>query len=932
MKIKKTASFFRDLNRKGMRFAVSLLAIASAALMCFTFTACQEPKSEAEQKLPALTGTVSISGIAEVGQTLTADTGLLDGKGIITFQWMRGGNVIGSNVMYVVTAADIGSTITVTVARSGYSGSVTSAPTVTVPPILAGIVSISGTAEVGQTLTANTDSLGGSGTVSYQWKRRTVNGITENIGINSDTYTVQSTDFGSTITVTVTRSGCTGSVTSDPLDHVGLPPLTGTVIITGTAEVGQTLTANIDSLGGSGTISYQWKRGTTHIGTDSSTYVLVHADAGSTITITVTRAANSGSVTSDPLVGIGFPPLTGTVSISGTAEVGQTLTANTNSLGGSGTISYQWKRGTTHIGTNSSTYVLVHTDAGSTITITVTRAANSGSITSESHGPVTATYIVTFSKNHNDTSGWTGISPDTMTVTTPATTVDSLPAQPARTGYTFNGWNTQVNGLGTAFTETTAITGNITVYAKWLANAYIVTFDKNNADPGSTEANPLTKTVIFPATAGTLPVPPKRTNYAFTGWNTQANGSGTVFTETTPVTANITVYAQWIDNTKIPGTNLAAKLDWLQTNTQSDTEYFLLVTANEKLTPRTLLYNGKTNVTINLTGVETTKQITLSSYGSLFTIGSGVTLILNNNITLNVDINDKTTNYSSLVRVNSGGALVMNNGSAIWGNFYSSSSSYTDSDSNSSSYGGGVYNDGTFTMNGGIITSNTSSHSGSSSNIYPYFSFGGGVYNRGTFTMNGGEIYLNAASFPNASTNLQEVYGGGVYTSGTFTMNGGTIRDNYATTSGSSRTPRSYGGGVYVGAGIFTMNGGTISGNVSRSSTSFSGSYPYSFGGGVYVGRFGTFTMNNGTISGNTSGLYGGGVCVNNSGTFTKTGGTVYGYTAGNNNSNVVKSDSSILKDRGHAAYVDSSKHRETTAGPSVNMDSNVEGAAGGWE
>jgi len=74
--------------------------------------------------------------------------------------------------------------------------------------------------------------------------------------------------------------------------------------------------------------------------------------------------------------------LTGSVSISGTTYQGQTLTANTSSLGGTGTISYQWKRGTTDIGTNNNTYVLQAADVGSRITVTTTRTGSSGYITS----------------------------------------------------------------------------------------------------------------------------------------------------------------------------------------------------------------------------------------------------------------------------------------------------------------------------------------------------------------------------------------------------------------------------------------------------------------------------------------------------------------------------------------------------------------------
>ena len=341
--------------------------------------------------LPPLIGAVFIIGTAQVGQTLTANTAALGGSGDITFQWRRGNTDVGTNSStYVMQAEDVGSTITVVVTRAGYSGSVTGGPTATVifPP-LTGTVIITGTAQVGQTLTANTDDLGGSGDITFQWRR----GNTD-VGTNSSTYVVQAADVGSTITVVVTRTGHSGSVTGGPTAIVIFPPLTGTVTITGTAQVGQALTANTAALGGSGDLSFQWMRGDTPIESASgSTYVVQAADVGSMITVVVSRTGYSGSVESNavgPVIAAPLPPLTGTVIITGTAQVGQTLTANTDDLGGSGTISYQWLSGTTNVGTNSSTYIVQTADVGLTITVIVTRAGHSGSVTSAAIGPVTA--------------------------------------------------------------------------------------------------------------------------------------------------------------------------------------------------------------------------------------------------------------------------------------------------------------------------------------------------------------------------------------------------------------------------------------------------------------------------------------------------------------------------------------------------------------
>jgi hypothetical protein len=89
-----------------------------------------------------------------------------------------------------------------------------------------------------------------------------------------------------------------------------------------------------------------------------------------------------------------------------------------------------------------------------------------------------------------------------------------------------------------------------------------------------------------------------------------------------------------------------------------------------------------------------------------------------------------------------------------------------------------------------------------------------------------------------------------------------------------------------------------------------------------------TFNISNVEIFINTSG---GGVYVR--GIFTKSGGGIITVYANDSvNGNVVKSSDVVPRNWGHAVYDDSSyaKHRETTAGPGVNLDSRVSGATGG--
>ena len=198
-----------------------------------------------------------------------------------------------------------------------------------------------------------------------------------------------------TIMLVFSLIGCSENNGTNGDDNNTPTPLTGTVTITGTAKVGETLTANISGLtAGTGNVSYQWKRAAennqTSIGTNSGTYQVVEADIDHTITVIVTRTGNTGSVTSDAtdtVIPADPPELTGTITISGKAMAGQTLTVNTWGLDyGTGALTYQWKRVDNDeeidIGEDSDKYQIVEADINHTIIVTVTREGYTGSVTS----------------------------------------------------------------------------------------------------------------------------------------------------------------------------------------------------------------------------------------------------------------------------------------------------------------------------------------------------------------------------------------------------------------------------------------------------------------------------------------------------------------------------------------------------------------------
>jgi len=233
--------------------------------------------------------------------------------------------------------------------------------------------------------------------------------------------------------------------------------------------------------------------------------------------------------------------------------------------------------------------------------------------------------------------------------------------------------------------------------------------------------------------------------------------------------------------------NLAQKLQWLQTNAVSDQVYNIIIKSSENINNINLSFSNRNNIIIHITSYGDEKQITLSTTGSMFTISSGVTLILNDGITLK----GRNGNDYALITINKGGELVMNNGSRLIDN----NSSYG---SYAVSMGGGVNVKGTFTMNGGEITNNSACA-------------GGGVFiEGGNFIMNEGRIFSNQAQGNATYSGRSSGLGGGVYiyNNGNFEMKGGVISGN-RTSSGNGNMLAS-GGGVYINGGTFQKTGGGI--------------------------------------------------------------------------------------------------------------------------
>ena len=167
------------------------------------------------------------------------------------------------------------------------------------------------------------------------------------------------------------------------------------------------------------------------------------------------------------------------------------------------------------------------------------------------NGPITATAQwtagnqVTFNLNGgaigNSTENPTRAVPNGQNINN--TTGVSMPENPTRQGFTFDGWRTP---NGQIFTGATVVNSSVTVTAQW-TEGHQVTFNLNGGTIAGSATSPIrhipggqninnTANVVMPPN-------PTRSGFTFNGWQMQ---NGQMFTSTTVVNGPISVTAQWV--------------------------------------------------------------------------------------------------------------------------------------------------------------------------------------------------------------------------------------------------------------------------------------------------------------------------------------------------------------------------------------------------
>jgi hypothetical protein len=297
---------------------------------------------------PANWAMPTVSGIGVVGAVLTCDPGLWNNEpDSFTYQWFDAIDPISgaTGSTYTVTPTALSQSLTCKVTGTNEGGSTTAPSNVAVfvpgmpAPLDGAGPTVSGTVELGETLTCDRGMWNGSPTsFAYAWLR---DGVPIG-GAAASSYSVQAADIGRSIVCRVTAigDGGAGNASSTAAGLPSVPVSSVAPSIEGSANAGARLSCRAGSWSNRPTgVIYRWLRGddATPVGAESS-YTVQAADAGQRLWCVVTASNSAGSAQARVGVDVAPPsPAPDAGSASGTGSTTQTAGAVGGSTGTGGT-------------------------------------------------------------------------------------------------------------------------------------------------------------------------------------------------------------------------------------------------------------------------------------------------------------------------------------------------------------------------------------------------------------------------------------------------------------------------------------------------------------------------------------------------------------------------------------------------------------------
>ena len=363
-----------------------------------------------------------LAGNAQEGQTLTLTPGTWSDASAVTladlWESCSGGTCAAISpqpgTSYVLTSADVGSTVQVveTATAADGTGTATSTPTPTVvalAPVNTAPPAISGIAQEGQVLALIRGQWTNSPTVTDQWERCTGSACAAISGQTATAYTVSAADAGYTLEVSETASNTGGSTTisSSPTAVIVAPPTEiSAPSIVGIPRQGSGVTEAHGTWSGAPTsFGYQWYRcgasGCAAIaGAIAQAYSPTAADVGSALLVAEV-ATNAGgpsapadSALTDVVAAVMAVPVSiSPPTISGVARQGQTLVEGHGSwIGNPSAYTYRWVScdgaGCADVaGATGESYTLTASDVGKLVAVMETAVNGGGSSLAQISAP-----------------------------------------------------------------------------------------------------------------------------------------------------------------------------------------------------------------------------------------------------------------------------------------------------------------------------------------------------------------------------------------------------------------------------------------------------------------------------------------------------------------------------------------------------------------
>lgn len=560
---------------------------------------------------PTVSVAASPAGAVCAGTSVTFTATAGNAGGSPSYQWkLNSNNVGGNSATYSSSALVNGDVITCVVTSSSGCASpntaTSSAITMTVNSNTAPTVSISTTTNnvcAGSSVLFTSSITNGGTTPVYQWK---VNG--NNVGTNSSSFSSTTLANNDVVTcvltsnaacatpATATSSGVTMTVTPVAAPSISITTTSTTVC----AGVPVTFTATATN--GGSTPAYQWKVGSTNVGTNSSTFTtsaLVNGNAVSCVLTSNAACASPTTATSNTLNVTVNPSVTPAVSISASSTSicsGTNVTFTAAPTNGGASPAYQWKVNGNNVGTGLATYSSTALANNDVVTCVLTSNASCAATTTATSNAVTITVGNTVTPAVTVSATSTSVCAGTLvTFTATPTNGGASPSYQ---------WKLNGNNVGTnsASYSSSTLANNDQVTCVLTSNAACVS-------TATASGNTITMTVT-PSVTPAVAISASSTNIC--------TGTSVTFTAT-PTNGGATPVYQW----KVNGNNVGTNSNTYSSATLNNNDLVSCVmTSNATCASPASVTSNALSITVNSLSAAT---VTISTGSTTVCAGASVT-------------------------------------------------------------------------------------------------------------------------------------------------------------------------------------------------------------------------------------------------------------------------------------------------------------------